>query len=210
MAEGKKSFILYSDLLPTVEKLSDKRAGVLFKTILQYVNDKDPKISDLIVDIVFETVKQSLKRDLKGWEAKRSKKVEAGKLGGIKSGETRRNKANEASASKKEANEPVNVNANVNVNDKEVLPTFSIEHCLVVAMNDDRWVRANKTNKIELEEFNKMLERRGDYTKVPKDYKSHFANWKRAGKKDEPQIQISTNGQSHREEKGKNILESVK
>lgn len=61
---------------------------------------------------------------------------------------------------------------------------FSIEHCLVVALNDDRWVKANKTSEKELQEFNALLEKRGVYQKNPADYKTHFANWKRTGKKD--------------------------
>lgn len=61
---------------------------------------------------------------------------------------------------------------------------FTIEHCLAVALNDDRWVRANRTNEKELKEFNSLLERRGTYKKNPGDYKNHFANWKNTGKKE--------------------------
>lgn len=65
------------------------------------------------------------------------------------------------------------------------LPIWSIEHCLEVALNDERWIRANKTNRADLEEFNRMLEKRGVYEKQGKDYKTHFANWKATGKKEE-------------------------
>jgi hypothetical protein len=41
--KDKKSFVLYCDLLHTVEKLPDDKAGLLFKHILKYVNDLDPK-----------------------------------------------------------------------------------------------------------------------------------------------------------------------
>jgi len=34
MAEEKKGFILYSDIIQTIEKLTDEQAGVLFKHIL--------------------------------------------------------------------------------------------------------------------------------------------------------------------------------
>ena len=67
---------------------------------------------------------------------------------------------------------------------------FTIEHCLVVAMNDERWVKANKTNKAELEGFNQLLERRGEYERNAKDYKEHFANWKQNGKKEIPVTQV--------------------
>jgi len=125
MAEGKKSFLLYTDLIHVVEKLSDEQAGKLMKHLLRYVNDQDPVMDDFVLDIVFEPIKQTLKRQLKEWEEVRKKRIESGKIGGINSGKSRgkkQNKANEASASKTkqtkqdEANEAVNVNGNVSVN----------------------------------------------------------------------------------------------
>ena len=125
MAEGKKSFLLYTDLIHVVEKLSDEQAGKLMKHLLRYVNDQDPVMDDFLLDIVFEPIKQTLKRQLKEWEEVRKKRIESGKIGGINSGKSRgkkQNKANEASASKTkqtkqdEANEAVNVNGNVSVN----------------------------------------------------------------------------------------------
>lgn len=62
---------------------------------------------------------------------------------------------------------------------------FSIEHCITVAMNDQRWVDANKVTKKDLEAFNKLLEKRGEYEKNPMDYKKHYANWTAGGKKDD-------------------------
>ena len=44
MAEEKKGFILYSDIIHTIEKLTDEQAGVLFKHILKYVNDLSLRI----------------------------------------------------------------------------------------------------------------------------------------------------------------------
>ena len=84
MAENKNSFLLYCDLIHTVKKLSDKKAGELFKHILQYVNDQNPETKDQIIDLCFEPIKQSLKRDLKKYENIREKKREAGKKGAKK------------------------------------------------------------------------------------------------------------------------------
>lgn len=55
---------------------------------------------------------------------------------------------------------------------------FTIEHCLVVAMNDSRWVKANKTNEAELQVFNSTLEKQGRFKENPAEYKRYFANWK--------------------------------
>ncbi len=82
MAEGKKSVLLYCDLIHTIEKMSDEQAGKFFKHYLRYINDKDPKTDDVLIDITFESVKQNLKRDLKKWETRAEKSRENGKLGG--------------------------------------------------------------------------------------------------------------------------------
>jgi len=49
MATDKKSFILYCDLIHTIEKMPADKAGELFKHILRYVNDLNPETDDLIV-----------------------------------------------------------------------------------------------------------------------------------------------------------------
>lgn len=122
MAENKASFVLYIDLIHTVEKLSDERAGKLLKHVLRYVNDMNPTLDDELIDLVFEPIKQQLKRDLRKWETKRTTLSENGRLGGIKSGESRRNKneaieANALETKQNEANEAVNVSVSVNVNE---------------------------------------------------------------------------------------------
>jgi hypothetical protein len=81
MAENKKSFLLYCDVIHTVAKLTDEQAGDVFKHILAYVNDLNPTPNSVITEIVFEPIKQQLKRDLTRWEGERSKRSEAGKKG---------------------------------------------------------------------------------------------------------------------------------
>ena len=83
MAENKKSFILYADLKHTLAKVPDDVAGRLFKVILEYVNDNNPIIeNDLLLEVLFEPIKQTLKRDLQRWEQFRIKQSENGKKGG--------------------------------------------------------------------------------------------------------------------------------
>lgn len=73
-------------------------------------------------------------------------------------------------------NENRNEDLNRNYFPKDNL--FPIEYCLLVAMNDARWVKANKTNTVELELFNGYLERLGTYQMIPIDYKKYFAKLK--------------------------------
>src|SRR5689334_14437163 len=82
MAENKKSFLLYCDYIHMVEKLPDEKAGQLFKHILNYVNDNNPKSEDILIEIAFEPIKQQLKRDLKKYEQKAVINRENGKKGG--------------------------------------------------------------------------------------------------------------------------------
>ncbi|MDF2457469.1 MAG: Phi13:2 [Cytophagaceae bacterium] len=87
MAQDKKSFILYADLIHTIEMMPDDKAGVLLKTLFRYVNDQNPVVDDLVVNLVFEPIKRQLKRDLEKYEDKRLKNSQSGKAGGLKSGE---------------------------------------------------------------------------------------------------------------------------
>lgn len=119
MAESKKSFVLYCDLIHSIETLTDSEAGILFKHILKYVNDLNPEYPDRITQIAFEPIKQQLKRDLKQWAETKTIRSEIGRLGGLKSAEAKRTKSNQIQpiASKfnqNQANQPVNVNVSVN------------------------------------------------------------------------------------------------
>lgn len=79
MAENKKSFLLYCDLIHTVTKMPVDKAGELFIHILKYVNDENPVTEDLITNLTFEPIKQSLKRDLEKWENTLEGRSRAGK-----------------------------------------------------------------------------------------------------------------------------------
>lgn len=108
MADGKNTIVVYKDWKNIFEKLTDDEAGKLIKHLFRFVNDENPT-SDRLIELVFEPIKLTLKRDLKHWETVIEKRRESGKKGGIASGEVRKqNEANEANASivkQNEANE---------------------------------------------------------------------------------------------------------
>lgn len=83
MAEEKKCVLLYCDIIHTIEELNDDEAGKLFKHYLRYINDKNPEAPDKLTKILFEPIKQTLKRDLVKWEAEKLKKSNGGKKGMI-------------------------------------------------------------------------------------------------------------------------------
>jgi hypothetical protein len=93
MAKDKNSFLIYCDIIYTVEKLTDEQAGKLFKHLLMYVNDLNPTPEDIVTEIAFEPIKQSLKRDLLKYKKTSAKNSENGRKGA----EKRWNKNNELS-----------------------------------------------------------------------------------------------------------------
>ena len=129
MAEGKSSFVLYSDLIHTLKKLTDVQRGQLMLTILEYVNDLNPVVTDPVIDVVFEPIKQQLKRDLKKYEYKKKQWSNAGKA----SAKARKNKRKQTltgvnkrqqTSTVSTVNDNVNVNVNVNVIKKEQFIIF--------------------------------------------------------------------------------------
>ena len=120
MAKDKKSFVLYADLIHTVRKMPEDKAGKLLLTILEYVNDENPKVDDMVVDLVFEPIKQQLKRDLIKFEQKRVQWSEAGK----RSAEVRKANKDERTLTNVDSRSTDStVNVNVNVNDINI-PTY--------------------------------------------------------------------------------------
>lgn len=79
MAKDKKSFILYSDVQGLINQLPDDVAGRLLKHIYAYVNDENPVSDELLLNIAFEPIKMSLKRDLVKWGETREGRSRAGK-----------------------------------------------------------------------------------------------------------------------------------
>jgi len=115
MATDKKSFVLYTELIHTVNLLSDEKAGKLIKHLLAYVNDLDPVASDDVVALVFEPIKQQLKRDLNRYEKIKIARVEAGRNGGKSKAynQTKQLLAKPSKTKQNQANVAVNVNVNV-------------------------------------------------------------------------------------------------
>lgn len=121
MADGKKSFVLYADLISVVEKLIEKDredgtniSGELFFHILEYVNDRHPKSDNFIVEMAFEPIRLQLKRDLQRYEQIRAKRAESGKLGGRPQKQEKAKKANGFSEKQTKAKKADTVNVNDN------------------------------------------------------------------------------------------------
>lgn len=111
MAENKKSVLLYCDIIHTVKKLNNNQAGKLFKHYLEYINDENPQ-SDQFTELIFEPIKQNLKRDLKKWDEIINKRSAAGKA----SAEKRKQKSTDST----HVESVEQTSTNSTVKDKEV------------------------------------------------------------------------------------------
>ena len=154
MAEGKKSFVAYSDWYGMFKALPDEVAGKLIKHIFSYVNDENPTTEDFIINALFEQVKSTLKRDLKKWQEQQEQRKKAG----IRSAEVRKQNATLVNASSISSTDSVNVNVNDNVivndivkeNNNTASP-FSFFNSLINYGFDKNlvsdWLKVRKTKK---------------------------------------------------------------
>jgi hypothetical protein len=188
MAEGKKSFIAYTDWYETFKALPDDKAGQLIKHVFSYVNDENPKSDDILINAVFANIKQQLKRDLIEWKNTSQVRSEIGKIGGIKSGESRRSKQMKQLVPKRSktkqneqdtvnVNDTVNDNVNVTEEEKNIIPPpiFLIsKYC------------KERNNGIDPEYFYDWYQTRG--WKVGKDkmkdWQSAVRTWEKRNKKE--------------------------
>lgn len=125
MAKDKKSFVLYSDLLKSIEHLTNEEKGILFNHLLEYVNDLNPVLEDRLILTAWKPIELQLKRDLIKFEEVKAKRSKAGK----KSAEVRKAKSAETDSthvkSVKQRSTNLTDNVTDNVNDNVInTPTF--------------------------------------------------------------------------------------
>jgi len=195
MAKDKKSFLLYCDLIHTIEKLPNEKAGELFKIILQYVNDKNPIIDDLLLQISFEPIKQSLKRDL----IKYSQFVEKQSFNGSKGG--RPKKAKESQKTQAFIEKPKKADSD-SVSDIDIIKDIYDSEFISIV---ETWLKYKKErketykSKIGVSLFCKELKKvsEGDNVKALKVIEKSMANnwagiFELKGNEVKPEIKIKT------------------
>jgi hypothetical protein len=100
---AKDSFILYHSFYESIEHLSDEDIGKLTRAIFIYeIENKEIELSP-VVKMAFSFIKKQLDINKGKWKETCEKRKEAGKQGGLKSGEVRRSK--QSKCLKNEANE---------------------------------------------------------------------------------------------------------
>jgi len=167
MAENKKSFVLYADIWHTINKINDTDAGLLFKHLLMYVNDMNPQTDNLIVEVCFEPIKQTLKRDLQKWDKFRDKQSKNGKLGGRPAKENDKPIETQINPNNPSLNLETQKSLSVSVSDSVIVSDS-------VSVNENKEITIEKNNKYIIPKKTKkeisleLLDKRKDELKLRK------------------------------------------
>lgn len=170
MAENKKSFIIYTSWKRWLDGLNLEQKGKWLDWMLSYTNDENPKFpSDQAVMIACMMAQDTLKRDLKKYEAK----VESIQRARDKRKEDRNQleinmKSNRNHTEINSVNVNDNVNVNVNVNDNVLSKDNELN-------NRDINISCSKDEKNEsiFESFWKVYPRKVGKEKCRNWFKSH-------------------------------------
>tara|TARA_R100000935_G_scaffold58174_2_gene94208 strand:+ start:381 stop:989 length:609 start_codon:yes stop_codon:yes gene_type:complete len=183
MAENKKSFVLYCDLIHNIDHLTNEEKGILFNHLLEYVNDLNPVLEDRLIMTAWKPIKRQLKRDLQKFQDVKGKRSEAGK----RSAEIRALKKSKQSSTKSTSVESVkqsltnptvndNVNDNVIINNKQYL-----KNCLNDMQFLEVFAMQSRTNLATASKYLKDFELHCISIQEQKEslpeFKSHFNNW---------------------------------
>ena len=186
MAEDKNKVIWYTNWGTTFLKLTDEEAGKLIKQFAGYVLDQNPEPPDRLTELMFDPIKDTLKRDLIKYNTKKGINQKNGKKGGRpKKTQINPEKANGLIHNPEKGvnvNDKVSVSVNDNTSLKEKIEKYLIESFT--------WKKAVIRNfdalgvKLDTEQLNELiilfcneLEMVDDLHKADRDNKAHCSRW---------------------------------
>lgn len=176
--EKKKSFILYLDQQDIFNKLPDEVAGKLIKHIFSYVNLEKPTTDDLLIDVAFASIRQSLKRDLAKWESQTKQRSEAGKRSAEKRAKEKQRKATTVESRSTNSTVSVSDSVSVSVNKK----TKAKKRFISPSVEEVKEYCSERNNTVDPEKFVDYYESKGWMVgkNKMKDWKSAVRNWERS------------------------------
>ena len=186
MAKDKKSVLIYVDWIATFNKLEDDEAGRLIKHFFSYVNDLNP-VSDRLTELLFEPIKQQLKRDLKAYEQTCQRNSLNASL--------RWNKNNATACDRIRPNAKHADNDNDNDNDKDNdEEKETIKKTNTIYSFDEFWETYNKkTGRVNCERIYARLKDK-DYAKIKETLPIYLERLKDKDKKFQMNPQTYLNG----------------
>lgn len=108
----KNSFIMYTNYSKHLQKLDQSQKGDLLDALFLYVDTGNEPSLDPVTSMAFSFICEDIQLNAKKWAESKEKRKAAGQQGGLAKASNARN------ASECQANLAVNVNENVNVNNK--------------------------------------------------------------------------------------------
>jgi len=150
MATGKKSAIIYTEWISIFESLTDEEAGKLIKHCFRYINDLNPEPENRIIQLVFEPIKLSFKRDLKKYESICNRNGINGSKGGRPKNPTEPKKPNGLNGNPKKPKKADNDNDN----DNEYKDSFLL--WLKYKKENKQSYKSETSKKIALEKLNTL------------------------------------------------------
>jgi len=196
MAENKKSFLIYCDIIHSIDHLTDEEKGRLFQHLLEYVNDLNPTLSDRVLISSWKPIEQQLKRDLKKYEAIVERNRNNGSLGGRPPKKPSGLSGNPDKPKKADTdNDTVTDNVNDNVDSK----LSFIKEILLSENQKISTIKALKAVSLIVEGYEGYVEAfllklvaDDDYHKSMIEIKKHFNNWLRSEIKNKPKEKKTT------------------
>ena len=185
MAEGKKTFIFYSDWINMVSEMPDKEAGMLLKHILEYVNDKYPETDNPLVKMAFGHMKPMLKKDLDKWAKQLQKYSDMGKLSAEKRKKQHKATQVEPTLTHVEPRNTVNDNVNVNNNTTTEVDFVVVDGWLKEIGKSPTYLEGlYRLHKLQNGSISKLTNNFKEHLKVYpskhsnfSEFKKHFASW---------------------------------
>jgi len=172
MAKDKKSFLIYCDIIHTIQHLTDEEKGKLFQHLLEYVNDLNPVLEDRLLLIAWKPIELQLKRDLVKYESICDRNSKNGSLGG------RPKKPKKPSGLIENPDKPKKADTDTDTDtdtDNESINTFTHESFLIWFKQCRNYLglkfNVKKLSTLEKQLFNELKE----YTK--EDFKIAFKNF---------------------------------
>ena len=187
MAKDKKSVLIYVDWIATFNKLEDDEAGRLIKHFFSYVNDLNPT-SDRLTELLFEPIKQQLKRDLKAYEQTCQRNSLNASL------RWNKNNATACDRIRKDAKHADNDNDNDNDKDNDKEEKETIKKTNTIFSFDEFWETYNKkTGRVNCERIYARLKDK-DYAKIKETLPIYLERLKDKDKQYQKNPQTYLNG----------------
>ena len=196
--EYKNSFVMYTEYLKPIQKLSMEQRGKLFTAILAYASCEDLPELDAASDMAFGFIRERIDRDSAAYIDKLEKRREAGKMGGRPKANgfsEKQNKAKKANGFFEKQNNPdtVTVTDTVTVNKKESVKKKADAFSPPTEQDVADYVKEKGFGDFDVGRFIDYYTSNGWMVgkNKMKDWKATVRNWARQGRATKPN---NTNG----------------